>query len=486
MLRKIRHKISMIPLGIRSAMVYLFATVFSRGLAIITTPIFTRIMTTEQIGEVNLFSSWYSMIGVVATLSLTSGGFTIALREFEKERDRYVSSVLSLTSSIALVFAAVYCVSPQFWNRITGLPTELMILMLVGFLVAPARDFWLSRQRYEYKYKLPGLVTVISAVAASALSFVVVLYLTRAGSAKVSTGRLFANYTIVFGVAAVIWAATLLKGKTFYNAAYWKFSLKLSLPLVGYAIASQVLNTSDRLMISKLVDNSAVGIYSTLYTVSSLSLMVWSALNSSFEPYLYQNMEKEHHQIKEISLSMLSLYGVIAIMLVFCAPEIIRILATDAYYEAIYIMPPIAAGVFLTSVSNLYSDILVYLKKTKYIMLSSVIAAVVNVILNGLAIPVFGYMAAAYTTMISYIIMAVLLAVWANRQYQLCIGPLNKVYSNRKILIISIVSILISMSGLFVYGNAILRYLCIVCMLGIGILLAKVYFDNRRNTKKNN
>ena len=47
-----------IPVGFKSAIVYLFATVFTRGLAIITTPIFTRIMSTDQVGMVNLYSSW--------------------------------------------------------------------------------------------------------------------------------------------------------------------------------------------------------------------------------------------------------------------------------------------------------------------------------------------------------------------------------------------------------------------------------------------
>ena len=58
----------------------------SRGLAIITVPIFTRLMTTEQIGEVNLYNSWYALISVVATLSLTSGGYSVAMKEYPISR----------------------------------------------------------------------------------------------------------------------------------------------------------------------------------------------------------------------------------------------------------------------------------------------------------------------------------------------------------------------------------------------------------------
>lgn len=89
-MKNIIKKITKIPRGFKSAAVYTLATVFSRGLAIITVPIFTRIMSTEQIGIVNLYNSWYSMISVVATLSLTSGGFAVAMKEYETERDAYI------------------------------------------------------------------------------------------------------------------------------------------------------------------------------------------------------------------------------------------------------------------------------------------------------------------------------------------------------------------------------------------------------------
>ena len=435
-MEKKKTKIS-IPVGFKSAIVYLFATVFTRGLAIITTPIFTRIMTTDQVGVVNLYSSWYSMITVVSTLALTSGGFSIALREFEKERDQYVSSVLSLTSIVAIGLALLYLVAPSFWNNITGLPTHLMILLLIGLLVAPARDFWLSRQRFEYRYKLSGTMTVLSAVAASG----------------------------------------------FYSSKYWKFSLQLSLPLIGYSIASQILSVSDRLMISKMVGNSAVGVYSTLYTVSSLSLMVWTAINASFEPYLYQNMENPKSKIRKLSMTMLGMYSLVAILLVYLAPEIVRILATAEYYKGIYIMPPIAGGVYFIAVSNLYSDILVYLKKTKMIMISSAIAALLNVVLNYLMINAYGYMAAAYTTLVSYIVMAALLSIWANREFKKNVTAVDFVYDNKMIAIISMLTLIISMLAISIYDYAFVRYAIAALIFTVTVLYGVRYLKANKDMK---
>lgn len=480
-----KKSIISIPDSFKSAIVYLFSTVFTRGLAIITTPIFTRIMTTDQVGIVNLYSSWYSMITVVSTLALTSGGFSIALREFEKERDQYVSSVLSLTSIVAIGLALVYSLSKTFWNDVTGLPTHLMLLLIFGLLVAPARDFWLSRQRFEYRYKLSGTVTVLSAIFASGLAVAAVLYANIIGYSDIASVRLFANYFIIYGVAFIIWLSIFWQGRCFYSSKYWRFSLQLSLPLIGYSVASQILSVSDRMMISKMVGNSAVGVYGTLYTVSSLSLMVWMAINASFEPYLYQNMENPKSKIKKLSMSMLGMYSLVAILLVYLAPEIVRILATDEYYKGIYIMPPVAGGVYFIAVSNLYSDILVYLKRTKIIMFSSAIAATLNVILNYIMIEAYGYMAAAYTTLLSYVVMAVLLSIWANREFKKHITEVDFVYDNKLILAMSIMTLVISLFAISIYDYGIIRYTVAAVFLILTVMYGIHYLKENKNIKTN-
>ncbi|MGW8115518.1 lipopolysaccharide biosynthesis protein [Caproicibacterium sp. NSD3] len=162
-------------------MVYTVANVFSRGLAIITMPIFTRLMTTNQIGIVNLYNSWFSMISCIATLSLTSGGFSVAMKEFENKRQEYISSVLSLTSIMAIFISICYFINIQFWNNITGLSTKMMILILIGLLVAPATDFWLAYERYEYRYKKSALLIMISALVASAFSIFTIIAMNNRG-----------------------------------------------------------------------------------------------------------------------------------------------------------------------------------------------------------------------------------------------------------------------------------------------------------------
>lgn len=481
MLSRVLNKFKSISLGAKSAIVYTFATVFTRGLAIVTTPIFTRIMSTSEIGIINLYSSWYSLISVIATLALTSGGFAVAMNEFSNDRDRYQSSVLTLTTLIAACLALIYIIAPERWQEFLGLPNGLIILMIIGFIFAPARDFWLARQRYEYKYKLAALVTVISAFVGSTLSILVVVYLNYCGSSHVAEGRLYANYAVIYSVCAVIWVFIIKKGKTFYNKEFWKLSLSLSLPLVGYQIASQILNVSDRMMISKMIGNSEVGIYSTLYTVSSLSTMVWGAINSSFVPFLFQNIDDKNRKndIANVAFKMLASYAVVAILVTFLAPEIVFILATPEYYEAKMIMPPIAAGIFFIALTQIYSNIVVYYKKTKYVMYPSLLAAITNIALNYVFIGKFGYMAAAYTTLISYVLLAVLQAFWAMRISNQHGHKHGTVYNDKLMFVLSLLTTAIVMSGVFWYSYNIVRYILVLFFILIGVLILYKYNSKR-------
>lgn len=461
--------------GIKASIVYTLASLFSKGLAIITVPIFTRIMSTDQIGVVNLFSSWQSMIGAIATLALTSGGYMVAMKEYSEERNQYMSSVLTLTSLVALLIACIYYISPTFWNDMMGLSGTLMKLMIISFFISPAMDFWLARQRYEYKYKTAGLITMGCALCASVCSVIAVIVASQHGLSELGEVRLVANYIIMLGVTGVLWMLIMLRGKTFINVEYWKFSLTLSLPLIGNSFAMQILNVSDRTMIGKMVGNSAVGIYSVLYTVSSISLIVWGAINSSYVPFLFENIEKKNssQQIKKTSFEIIAMYALVALIMTLIAPEIVRVLATEEYYEAIYIMPPIAAGVFLTSVSNMYSNILIYYKKTSYIMLASGIAASLNVILNYFGISLFGYFAAAYTTLIAYVLLAVVQAFVAKRMYKSIPNNKENVYDDKKIFYLSIVTIGACLFCLILYKNNCIRYLSIGAMLLFGVWIGK-------------
>ena len=133
-------------------------------------------------------------------------------------------------------------------------------------------------------------------------------------------------------------------------------------------------------------------------------------------------------------------------------------------------MPPIAAGVFLTAFSNIYSNIAVYYKKTKYVMYSAFVAAGVNLFLNYIFIRLFGYMAAAYTTLVSFAIQSLLQALWSSKVCKQNGSNINTIFDSNIMLCIAFVTILACMIGILLYLNTLVRY----CVIIIGAVLALV------------
>ena len=349
--------------------------------------------------------------------------------------------------------------------------------MVIGFLVSPATEFWLARQRYEYRYKAATAVTILSAIVASVLSVIVVIFLRNNHSEAVAEGRLIANYGVLYAVALVLWIYIMVRGHKIFNFKYWSFSLALSLPLIANQFATQILNNSGRVMIGWFVNNSAVGIYGTLSSISTVSTIVWSAINSSFIPFLYRNIDNNEgkKKIKNLSQLLLAVYAMVCVLITFLAPEVVKIMATDEYYSAIYIMPAISAAIFQNAISNMYANVLLYHKKSSYILISSVTAAIVNIVLNALLIPLFGYQAAAYSMLIAFMLLSYLQMFISRKLHFKITDSCETVYNDSAIIVIQWATIILSFTSMVLYHFTILRYAAVIGLLLGGCILLKKY-----------
>ena len=97
------------------------------------------------------------------------------------------------------------------------------------------------------------------------------------------------------------------------------------------------------------------------------------------------------------------------------APEIIAVFASAEYREAIYVIPPVAASVYFIFVYAMFSTVEYYYQKTGFIAVASCASAILNIVLNAVFIPVYGYYAAGYTTLASYGCLALLHYVFYQR-----------------------------------------------------------------------
>ena len=87
-------------------------------------------------------------------------------------------------------------------------------------------------------------------------------------------------------------------------------------------------------------------------------------------------------------------------------PEIVMFIGGDKYAGAENVIPPVAVSLLLLFYAQLFINVEFYYEKKKDLVFASIGAAILNLVLNWIFIPRYGYVAAAYTTLVSYVVFA--------------------------------------------------------------------------------
>jgi len=95
------------------------------------------------------------------------------------------------------------------------------------------------------------------------------------------------------------------------------------------------------------------------------------------------------------------LFTVAYIVILFLSPEIIKIVADKRYWIGLSVVPYIFMAYYFNLMYSFEVNVEFYVKKTHLIPIGTILSAALNVILNIIFIPKYGYVAAAITTVIS-------------------------------------------------------------------------------------
>lgn len=463
-MKKVLNTIRCFPNAVKASMAFFFASVVTSGILYITMPIFTRLLSPAEFGQTSIFLTWLQIFGIVAMFCLSYGVFNNGMLDYKDDRDQYSFSMLILSNIITIIFAVIlFALYPIIGNAL-NIEIPLLILMIIVFLTQPAYNFWLSRQRYEYKYKATVLFMVLNTLLSSIIPIVCIL---------ITPGSKF--YARVFGAELTLIAIYILfyihlarKSHFKIKTSYWKAALLFNLPLIPHYLSTYLLNGSDRVMIAYLINASATAFYSVAYSIAAVVTIIWSAANASLIPFTYENCKKGNFgAISKVTMPILALFAVACLFIILLAPEIISLMATGDYREAAYAIPPIVGGVFFQVQYFMYANVLYYYKKPRYVMYASVTAAVLNIVLNYIFIPKFGYIAAGYTTLICYLLQAIIDYI-AMRKF---VG--QSIYNMKFVLGLSASLIFISTFSNLTYNYFIIRYAIIATMLVFAFIYRK-------------
>lgn len=449
LLNKYKHS----SVQVKAALWFAACSILQKGISFVVVPIFTRILTTEQYGTYSLYLSWLQILTIITSLYLYYGVFTNGMNKYDTDRDRYISSMQGLTLTITVIVFAIFFVTQNTWSDILGLAPHLIFLMFIEMAVTPALSFWSGRQRFEYKYRKLVIVTVCKSIVNPVLGLIMVLL-----AEDKATARILSVVIVEVCFCGVIMIYQFLKGKCWIDKKYWKFALGMAIPLLPHYLSGMILNKGDQIMINKMVSTSAVAFYSVAYNIGMLVQIFTNAISNSFTPWIYQRIKADKYEkIPETINFLMLLVAAISLYLMLLSPELVLLFGSSGYASAAYVIPPVAASVFFIFLYNILATPQFYFERTSFLMVSSILAAVVNLGLNYIFIKQYGYVAAGYTTLVCYVLYSIGHAIVSCKVMKEFL-PGKTLFDYKCVVYLSVLVIFAGIGCNFLFSYKIVRY----------------------------
>ena len=324
---------------VKAAFWFTVCSFLQRGISMIATPIFTRLLSTENYGLYSTYLSWETVLMMLVTLSLYKAMMNLYVKYENQEM------VLSAVCGLELVLSLTWLViGISFRNLVAawlGLSPQLVCCLFASFVFQSAVQCWSLYKRYIYDYKTLVAVTLLSTVGSTLFGVVAVVFVSPTAEARV-----FSNTFVMALIGIALYYSVFKKGKKFYDKRIWLFSLGFCIPLMPHYLSEFVLQSSDKIMINYLCGSSDVALYSIAYSAGSLINLITNAINSTFAPYQYQKLKSGEYKVmaKRADQVLFFVAAMLAVIMLF-SREIVLIFGGMKYIESVDVIIPICIGV---------------------------------------------------------------------------------------------------------------------------------------------
>ena len=253
-------------------------------------------------------------------------------------------------------------------------------------------------------YSVGSLVSAICTITFNILFLVVF----KLGAYGMLSATLLANILCAMFIILKKKLYKYLKIKLF-NKELLNKMWKYSIPLIPNALSWWIVNASDRTIITTLMNVGANGVYSAANKFSAICIQFFNIFNLTWteSAAMYINDKDSSKYFSNIMNTTLKLFSAICIGIIAFMPFVFSLLINERYNEAYYQIPILMLSTLFNIVVCLLGSVYVAKKKTNEIAKTSVIAAIINIVVNVALIKYIGLYAASISTLVAYLSMAI-------------------------------------------------------------------------------
>lgn len=442
---------------------YGFVEGFAKGLNKLTLLVLPFFLSTIDYGKVGLLVSVEMIIPLISLL-----GFERAVLRFYSNKQDYsgfnktvFSSVLWSHLLLLLILSLVYLFGGRTFFGLNIFPDLFLIVALIYFQGTNLITLNMLRVNENHRTYFRGriyiqltkfiLVIICVYIMNSYLGYVV-------GSL---IGAIISNFIYTAGSRKT-------EAKENFNKNTFTSLFVFSWPFIFHGVAGNLLGNADKFILERFLTLNDVGLYTLAYSLGSSMIFAYIGISVFMEPMIYKENDEEKRKVllDKFILATLS-FGIIAYAIIAIASLYILPVFYHEKYNEVFKYTPLIAVSFLIYPFYLKSNYkMIYEKKSLNIAVVSIISSIVNIALNIYLVPIYGIYAAVLTTLISYVLQAIMFVLIA-----------NKFRLNQDLGQVIILSLILCVS---IFYKLDYYYLVTTVILYIGCLF---FFNLKRNIK---
>lgn len=465
---------------VNSSMGYLPFKIIEGIFGIIAIRLYTNLITTEDYGTYGIVNNTMMILYL-----LTIGWFMfVAIRyvkeqETVEEKQSFFTNQLFMQMMIVGIALGIYVVFAflMTWQfDYDGTALAIYVLFFIGYGIT---QFYTHLLLYVDK----RFMNVILVVGSAVLKPVLVYILYRLGVRTLYI--LFIGHGVVDLMMGAI-AFFNVRPYAYFRRSKLDFSkfkdfFSYGFPLIGLTMTMYTLNMADRYIIRGFFSEHEVGIYTPSYSLASAAfLMINYGLTRGFYPRLLtawkdKDMKTSSQILSQGIKNFLFIALPAATGMVLVSQEMGHVFINPKFMEGYPVIGFVAIGMFFLGLTEYINKEWELSGNTKPIFVNSLIAAIVNVVLNLIFIPMFGFIAAAMTTSVSFILYFTIALIRRTKTIQVKLAA-NEIFG---IFIANIVMTLsVNFVGTLPFGSLtmlVVKVTTAVIVYMTGIIMFNVY-----------
>ncbi len=409
-----------------------FGEITSRLIKLIIIFYAIRILGASDWGLFSYFISLCSLFMIFSDVGLSSI-LTRELAKNDQERDKYIATSFVVKISLnIIIFILIILLAPVFTKN--NLSTSVIPIIGLLMIFEGIRDFVFAINRSMEKMDVEAFVKIFTNILIVVFAY---LFLTHSRTVySLAIGYMLGSLSGLI--------LTLIIFRKYFNNLAKNFSKKLIRPLLTiawpfafFAILAPIMSNTDAVMLGWIKDTKEVGYYATSQRVVAFLYIIPGLITSSLLPSLSKQLN-DKDKIKNVVHSSVKLIYLFSIPVVLgglvIGDQLIVTLFGAEYVPAIYMFQISLLSILFVFPALIFNSIIFIFNKHSSIIKISLIATILNVLINILLIPKYGGVGSAIATLLSQFIILILIKKELSKIIEL------KIFSNLyKIILASII-----------------------------------------------